>query len=52
MRNRRGADPNTSPDSPLDGESGADPNTSPNSPLDGESGEVFGVALHLFVTKI
>ena len=27
------------------------PNTSPDSPLNGESGEVFGVVLHLFVTK-
>ena len=30
----------------------ATPNTYPDSPLDGESGEVFGFALHLFVTKI
>ena len=29
----------------------ANPNTSADSPSDGESGEVFGVALHLFVTK-
>ena len=29
----------------------ATPNTSPDSPSEGESGEVFGVALHLFVTK-
>ena len=28
------------------------PNTSPDSPSNGESGEVFGVALHLFVTKL
>ena len=30
---------------------GATPNTSPDSPSNGESGEVFGVALHLFVTQ-
>ena len=30
----------------------ATPNISPDSPLYGESGEVFGVALHLFITKI
>ena len=30
----------------------ANPNTSPDSPLDGESGEVFGFAPHLFVTKL
>ena len=29
----------------------ANPNTSPDSPSNRESGEVFGVALHLFVTK-
>ena len=29
----------------------ATPNTSPDSPLDGESGEMFGFAPHLFVTK-
>ena len=30
----------------------ANPNTPPDSPLDGESGEVLGFALHLFVTKL
>ena len=29
----------------------ANPNTSPDSPFDGESGEVFRFALHLLVTK-
>ena len=31
---------------------GPTPNTSPDSLSNGESGEVFGVALHLFVTKL
>ena len=30
----------------------ATPNTSPDSPSNGESGEVFGIALHLFDTKL
>ena len=30
----------------------ANPNTSPDSLLDGESREVFGFALHLFVTRL
>ena len=30
----------------------ANPNNSPDSPSNGESGEVFGFALHLFVTKL
>ena len=30
----------------------ANPNTSPDSPLDGESEEVFGFALHLFVKAL
>ena len=29
----------------------ANPNTSPDSPSNGESGEVFGFTLHLFFTK-
>ena len=29
----------------------ATPNTSPDSPSNGESGEMFGVALHLFVIR-
>ena len=30
----------------------ANPNTSPHSPLDEESGDVFGFALHVFVTQL